>query len=571
MGDLVTFVKKDNQEETSQIVRIAGADEVKRNIDLIRIERGPAVIKKLKISEEIVSNLANCGTFLIDKNAMNGNNGEALYCHDCGYLYSISKKDNLFSSFLHENYWLNSASTEFSGVIAAMVHKSIQNNKTKVHKQFYYRKEDNTFFIPFSRNNMLKCTQDGIVELVNGTEGVFFKTSDSFSSFDYEKGFDKGKESMIKKTVLHGLRYYANSKIYLDAKEASFLLTILLYFILFSQSMATRPILIVHGPRGSGKSTLLKKLGIALFGPEFRLTLISRSRRDLETEFANNLFCCFDNVDRDLKVSFRDALAAVSTGTGFRARKLRTDSQQLSHSPYPVIAMTTRNPAFSEKDDDILNRALIIRLQSMQNIVPENQILKDVEKFRGPILNEIVSTIPNILKAFEQDAPIAKKTDFRMADFQDFAYKAAFPIFNGIYSEEEIGDFLNNVFAKSVASQHDYLLGNPFFLAVDAFVSSDKKILEDILANDKENKGNIANEYVSKGIPTSDLFKVLTLLDKENSFGFAKVCKSVGSLGKLLANNEAILDFRYGYKYVRGAHNKLFHFFSQPEDGQIVI
>jgi hypothetical protein len=552
MQIIADWLKMKNTKELSPVISVTGAGKVKKKItDFRKMKDVSSEIKKLDIAEAIVSHLGKNGTFVWDQSTGNGNKDAAIYSHESGCLYSISKKNKLFSGFLHKNYSVNSASSEFETVLAAMESECLQKNFTMAHQHFHYNEDNNTLHLPLSRSSMLKCDVNGVIETTNGDEGVFFKIPDSFEPFDYDAGFNNNNESMIQKVLLSGLLFHNNSPIYLDSEEARFLLTIMMYFILFSESMITRPILVFHGQSGSGKSTLLKKLGLILFGSKFRLGFIPRNRRELETDLINNKLCCFDNVDRSWKASLRDVIAGVATGAGIRLRKLFTSSTQISEVPLPIIALTSRNPAFSEQDDDILSRTLIIRLLPTENKVPETKILREVNNFRNDILNEMISKIPAILKALAQAAPISMPKTFRMADFQDFAYKAAFPIFEGIMGESEIGDRLKMVFTKLESSQHDYLTKTPFFYAIDEYV--------------------MGEECSSAGITTHELFGKLTKIDKERHFGFSKKCKSVISLGKLMGNNEGGLRARYNYTRSRGTNNIITHFFTQPESGPIEL
>jgi hypothetical protein len=315
--------------------------------------------------------------------------------------------------------------------------------------------------------------------------------------------------------------------------------------------METRPILVIHGHKRSGKSSLLKRLGKAIFGRDWNLSLIPRSRRDLETEFANNCFSCFDNVDRRIQKAQRDAFAATATGSGFRSRKLRTDSTQQRYSPRPLIAITTRDPAFRAEDDDILDRAVIIRLESLKTLTPENDLVSEVIIHRDEIVTLMVNRIPSIIAALQKDTLATVNRAFRIADFALFAYKSAFPIFKDRMSESEIAEMLEKVFNKLVASQRAYVLNNPVHYALDLYI---------------QEQNNFPVTEQSK-----DLYDQLLKIDKKYSLGFKKVCKSLISFGKFMSNNENVFADRYGYTKKRGTGNKMEHTFSGLKVEQLEI
>jgi hypothetical protein len=513
---------------------------VKKEIRNIRAVKSPASEKKVLIAEECMKHLKKYAQFAIDSSTA-GNDG--LICLQTGDIYEISKKSELLSAFMFENYGINAASAEYRYLLSVLHHSCFINIQTKVKKHFFYDSAAGLLTFPLSRREIVICTEKDVKKVPNGTDGFFIKPFASFSEFSY-KGQDEGQEgNNIFKYLFSDI--HCSDKAYwcLNKAEAAFLLEILFFFIPFANSMATRPILIIHGAKGAGKSSLLKRIGIAHFGPKFSLSLMPRSRRDLETELENNIFCCFDNVDRDPRKSQRDALAANSTDAGFRARKLYSDSDQMSYSPRPLIAITTRNPAFSADDDDIVNRAIIINLATLQEVIPENELISNIEKNRDAVLSEMVNKMPAVISALKNDTPPMADKSFRMADFATFAYKSAFAIFKERLSDEKISETLNIVFFKVSRAQRAYLASDPLHHVVDEYIARITKA------------GQLKKS-------TSDLFNDLLLLDKTCKFGFAKICQNVISFGKLMANNESIFAERYGYSRTIGTGNKTQHAFT---------
>ena len=122
---------------------------------------------------------------------------------------------------------------------------------------------------------------------------------------------------------------------------------------------------------------------------------------------------------------------------------------------------------------------------------------------------------------------------FRMADFANFAYKSAFPIFMGRLTDDKIQKMLDNVFSKLSASQWAYLTSDPLHHVIDEFVSQKIKTLS-------------TNKLPIK-VLSGELFIELLKIDKSCKFGFAKTCKNLISFGKLMGNNEEIFAERYGY------------------------
>ena len=491
-----------------------------------------------------MKHLEKYAQFAVNKEA-SGSAG--LICLQTGDIYPISIKSQLLSAFMFENFGINSASAEYKYLMSVLSHSCFTNIETTIYKHFQYDSRVGILSLPMNKRTLVSCTEEVVGQIPNGTSGFFIKPFATFSEFNYYHGNDEGEEgAYISKYLFRDINCSDKANWCLSKAEAAFLLEIIFYFIPFTNSMATRPILIIHGPKGSGKSSLLKRIGIAHFGPKFSLSLMPRSRRDLETEFENNIFCCFDNVDRDQRKSQRDALAAISTDAGFRARKLYSDSDQMSYSPRPLIAITTRNPAFSADDDDIVNRSIIINLETLKDLIPENDLVSQVIKNRNKILSEMVNKMPAVISALKTESPTIPDKSFRMADFGTFACKAAFPIFKGRYSALEIKKTLDVVFFKVSAAQSAYLTSNPLHHVVDEYVARITKA------------GQLQKS-------TSELFNDLLLLDKSCKFGFAKVCQNVISFGKLMGNNEDIFAERYGYSRTTIAGNKTQHNFKNMQ------
>ena len=414
----------------------------------------------------------------------------------------------------------------------------------------YYNMQEGVLFFPNNDRQTIVCKREGIEVVPNGSRGVYIN-SDNFAAFSYLGQDFVDENSAIERLLFADLNCLEKNDQFLNAREAAFILEIFFYLIAFANAMETRPLVVLHGHKGSGKSSLLKRIGKALFGQDWNISLIPRSRRDLETEFANNILCCFDNVDRKIQKAQRDALAAVTTGSGYRSRKLYSDSTQKRYSPRPLIAITTRDPAFRVEDDDILDRALIIRLESLSTVIPENELVSAVINHRNEILSEMVNRMPGIIAALHEDSPININRSFRMADFSTFAYKSAFPIFRGRINDTEISEMLNKVFDKLVASQKAYVLDNPLHYAIDAFMQENKQF------------------PVTK--KSRDLYQELLKIDKKYRLGFKKICNTLISFGKLMTNNEKIFSDRYGYSKKRGTGNKTEHTFTGMKKKELEI
>lgn len=519
----------------SLIIKLKGSETVKNQITLVYRQKILAHEKYAKIAQLIETHLSKHGFFVEDT-------GKSIFCKDAGQIYQITKKDKIFSSFILENYGICNASPGFKILIGHLDTKCLKNKEIKIKNHFYFSRDDGCLFIPTTNNQLLCCSEEGVRKITNGSCGVLIKPSNEVIPFSYMEN-PKEDNITLQDIIADGLSCPEKSSFFLNNEEAVILLVIIVFFILFCQSMPTRPIILVRGEGDTGKSSLLELIGYLIYGKNFKLTLIPRGRRELEVEFENNSFCCFDNVDRSLKQSLKDPIAAVATGCGTRQRQLFKTDKQKRYSPSPVIGMTTRTTPFLADDDDIIARQVIIQLTKRNSIISATQRKQKILRSRDFIMSTVINKIPSVIKGLKTNTPIDVGA-FRMADFADFAAKTAIPIFTGRYSKEEIEKRLVQVFVKLRASQQAVLCENPLHYALDDYIN---------------------NEFSNNSKPitksTSELFKELKTIDKTTAYGFTKSCDNLISLGKLMKNNADLFKQRYGYSSKRGTNNTLEHTF----------
>jgi hypothetical protein len=529
------------------------AEEIKKDIAAILSPEEKGISKDEKIAaacKTVIDHLCKFGNFGLLKKGAEKKNTDFGFNLETGDAYKIKKNDELLAAFTYENFGINSASPIYKYTLQAWKHACFMGKEILTANFFHYNTQGGVLHFPNDDRQTIVCEKDGIKVVSNGSSGVYIN-SYQFTEFDYLGQNFVIEKSIIEKSLFSNLNCPEENEQFLNSKESAFILEIFFYMIPFANAMETRPLLVIHGQKGSGKSSLLKRMGKALFGPDWNLCLIPRSRRDLETELTNNILCCFDNVDRKIQKAQRDAFAAITTGSGYRSRQLYTDSTQKSYNPRPLIAITTRDPAFRAEDDDILDRALIIRLESLTDVIPENDLVAAVINHRNEILSEMVNQMPGIIAALQEDAPSSINRAFRMADFATFAYKAAFPIFSERLNETEVAEMLDKVFGKLITSQKAYVLSNPLHFTLDMFIQSETKF--PVTATSHE------------------LYKKLLKIDKIYSLGFQKTCKSVIAFGKLMTTNEKIFADRYGYSKKRGTGNKTQHTFTGMKKEELEI
>jgi hypothetical protein len=145
-----------------------------------------------------------------------------------------------------------------------------------------------------------------------------------------------------------------------------------------------------------------------------------RNERDLIIA-ANNSWCvAFDNIS-NLPPWCSDALCRLSTGGGFSARELYTDSEEvLFDATRPVILNGITDVATRP---DLLDRSLIVTLPPIpeDERKPEAGLWRDFEKARPAILGALFDAVSGALGAVEN---VRLEGMPRMADFAVWATAA---------------------------------------------------------------------------------------------------------------------------------------------------
>ena len=161
----------------------------------------------------------------------------------------------------------------------------------------------------------------------------------------------------------------------------------------------------------------------------------------------------------------------------------------------------------------------------------------------------MVNTMPDIIKALNEGAPVKPNSSFRMVDFTNFAYKSAFPIFKGRMKPSKVARTLNTVFYKLIAAQKAFVLNQPLHFAFDAYLFDYMKQKHNKLPQKKK---------------TAELHKELLKIDEKYHLGYKKTCDTTISLGIRMTQNEETFADRYGYSAKRGTGNKKEHSFAGP-------
>lgn len=247
-------------------------------------------------------------------------------------------------------------------------------------------------------------------------------------------------------------------------------------------------ILLVHGEQGSAKSTLVR-VSRALVDPnEAPVRREPKNGQDLIVAARNGLVVAFDNVST-LPQELSDDLARLATGSGFGARQLYTDLEEvIVHVARPIAVNGIEEVATK---GDVLDRSLVLMLPTISRYEDEDAFWDEFQKAHARILGALLDAVSCALANLESTpAP-----NIRMADFARWV-NAAEPAL-GLNPGSFIDTYRDNRAGAVQLTLENSLLTQPVqLLAEEGFEGSATELLDRLIA--------LAGEDTSKkrGWPT---------------------------------------------------------------------
>ncbi|HVF02520.1 MAG TPA: bifunctional DNA primase/polymerase [Rubrobacteraceae bacterium] len=245
------------------------------------------------------------------------------------------------------------------------------------------------------------------------------------------------------------------------------------------------PVLLFQGEQGSAKSTA-ERLVRSLVDPSTApLRTTPRNERDLVIAATNSWCVAFDNIST-LQPWLSDAMCRLSTGGGFSARELYTDSEEvLFDATRPLILNGIADVATRP---DLLDRALVVTLPPIpeEKRRPEAELWREFEKARPHILAALFDAVAGALGAAEG---VRLEGMPRMADFAMWATAAE----NALGWEP--GAFMDAYSGNRVEATESALEADPVAIAVRELMED-----QDEWTGTADGLWKALNELVGEGI-----------------------------------------------------------------------
>ena len=150
------------------------------------------------------------------------------------------------------------------------------------------------------------------------------------------------------------------------------------------------PVLALSGVQGSAKSTCAKIVRSLIDPSQALIRTAPREERDLLISAINSHCLCYDNISR-IPDWLSDAFCRISTGGGYAARTLYTDTEETIFSAVrPIVLNGITN--FLERPD-LAERALMIDLQRVKRYRKESTIMAAVDGVRPVVLGALLDAM----------------------------------------------------------------------------------------------------------------------------------------------------------------------------------
>jgi len=172
-------------------------------------------------------------------------------------------------------------------------------------------------------------------------------------------------------------------------------------------------VLVLNGEAGTGKSIFSRMLRSLIDPAAAPIRAAPKDDRDLVISAGNLWVMVYDNISA-VPVWLSDALARLSTGSGFSTRMLHTDNaEMIFEASRPIILNGI--PSLTDRGD-LAERAITIHLRAIpeNERKPEDELWAEFEAARPRLIGALLDAVSAALRNIESvELPLAP----RMADF----------------------------------------------------------------------------------------------------------------------------------------------------------
>jgi putative DNA primase/helicase len=232
-----------------------------------------------------------------------------------------------------------------------------------------------------------------------------------------------------------------------------------------------------------------------------------KNEQDLAISAHNSYLLVYDNLS-NITAAESDALCRMATGSGFRTRKLYTDTDEiLIQVARPILLNGIVNLV---ERSDLADRTLQISLSKLELREDERNFWAEFEQVRPVILGALYSAVSAALRRRES---VEINTDVRMLDAFKFAVAAEPEL------DCPVGAVSSAILTNRKNQNRDLINGDPLTDAIRQAVITKAKS-DSWLVSAKQLRSFLQNRFVDLKVPTpaelgKHLQRVQALLQSE--------------------------------------------------------
>jgi hypothetical protein len=161
-----------------------------------------------------------------------------------------------------------------------------------------------------------------------------------------------------------------------------------------------------------------------IFGQKVNLLSIEKDKQDgFIATITTDPVALFDNLDEHISW-LPPALSRLATGVTFSRRRLYTTNEKVEFPGVSWLGITSRTLTFMDRQPDLPDRTLVLKLERFPERRPEEDLLSAVALRRNALWSELLDEL-NAVVRYMSEHPEPVPVTFRMADFAAFALKVA--------------------------------------------------------------------------------------------------------------------------------------------------
>jgi len=302
--------------------------------------------------------------------------------------------------YLQDNYAMNPATKEYKFIMNELLLLCVTKGEAvTVYKLAHYDKKLKILYVSAFSTKYYKLDGNNIEEKFNGDDGIFF----DMKGDPYERVEIDLNVNYFKKLMLDKINFTADDNSELTEFEQKFLFMMYILSFYFPELLKTRPILYPHADEGSGKSVMLTIPGKFIFGDSFSIAALTSKEGDFDTRIINEYYVVIDNFDntKNLEWVF-DKLAALTTGSSLKVRKLYSNGEIIEYNPNNFIAISSRTGSGFNFRSDITQRLLIIKLKKIEEdkYFNEAKLYEEIKQNRNLFWSHLLHILNEIVRGF---------------------------------------------------------------------------------------------------------------------------------------------------------------------------